>query len=163
MERINIDLETFLESLPEEDAANARAAAERIDELERAAQRIGESDRRYVKLFAGAILLALAAAYMALGGADLFLGGTGVFGDVAVLAMAAVFPVLVVVYSLRMRERTKIDQQKFRIIEICFLPWDGIYFPPGPEQEVGMVSINPGAKGWRKPNAKDAKKAKMYW
>jgi len=163
MERINIDLETFLESLPEEAAANARAAATRIDELERAAQRIGESDRRYVKAFAGAILLALAATYLALGGTDLFLGGTGNFGDFAVLAMAAVFPLLVVVYSLRMRERTRIDQQKFHIIETCFMPYDGIYFPPGPERKQAMVSISPGAKAWRKPNTKDAKKAKMYW
>ena len=163
MERINIDLETFLESLPEEAAANARAAAARIDELERAAQRIGESDRRYVKLFAGAIVLALAAAYLALGGADLFRGGTGALGDFAVLAMAAAFPILVVVYSLRMRERTRIDQQKFHIMEACFMPYDGIYFPPGPERDVGMVSINPIAKAWRKPNTEDARKAKMYW
>jgi len=163
MERINIDLETFLESLPEEAAADARAAAARIDELERVAQRIGQSDQRYVKLFAGAIILALIATYMALGGIDLFLGGTGSFKDFAVLGMASVFPILVVVYTLRMRERTRIDQQKFHIIETCFLPWDGIYFPPGPEGRQAMVSISPGAKAWRKPNAKDAKKAKMYW
>ena len=163
MERKTVDLETFLEGLPGEAAANARAAASRIDELERAAQRIGKSDRRYVKLFAGAMLIALAAAIMALGGIDLFRAGVGDFGDFAVLAMAGAFPVLVVIYSLRMRERTRIDQQKFEIIETFFMPYDGIYFPPGPEQREGMVSIRPGAKTWRKPNTTDAKKAKMYW
>ncbi|MFQ5625621.1 MAG: hypothetical protein ACE5FM_03090 [Methyloligellaceae bacterium] len=163
MERKTIDLETFLESLPEEDAANARAAAARIDELERTAQRIGKSDRRYVILFAGAVLLALAAAVMALGGYDLFSSGNAGYGDMAVLVMAGALPLLVLIYSLRMRERTKIDRQKFQIIETCFMPYDGIYFPPGPEREKGMVSISPGAKAWRKPNTKDVKKAQMYW
>ena len=60
MKHKTINLETFLEGLPETAAANARAAAARIDELERAAQRIGKSDRQYVMAFAGAGVLAQA-------------------------------------------------------------------------------------------------------
>ncbi|GBE42649.1 MAG TPA: hypothetical protein ENH05_07740 [Rhizobiales bacterium] len=163
MERKNIDLETFLESLPAEGAANARAAAARIDELERAAQRIGRSERRYIFLFAGAGLLGLAAAVMTFGGYHLFGKGNMTLGDVVVLAMAGAFPILILVYSLRMRERTKIDSEKFKIIETFFLPFDGIYFPPGPEQKTGTVSVSPRAKAWRRPNTRDAKKARAYW
>ncbi len=163
MERKNIDLETFLESLPVEAAANARAAAARIDELERAAQRIGRSDRRYVFLFAGAGLLGLAAAVMTFGGYHLFGKGYMASGEFAVLAMAGVFPILLLVYSLRMRERTKIDQQKFRIVETYFLPYDGIYFPPGPGQKTGTISVSLRASAWRRANTKDAKKARAYW
>ncbi len=163
MERKNIDLETFLDSLPAEGAAKARAAAARVDELERAAQRIGKSDSRFVMLFAGAGLLGLAAAIMTFGGYRLFGEGYMALGEVAVLAMAGAFPALILVYSVRMRERTKIDQQKFEIIETFFLPFDGIYFPPGPEQEAGTVSVSPRAGAWRRPNIRDAKKARAYW
>jgi hypothetical protein len=162
-ERTSVDLETFLESLPTEAAAKARAAAARIDELERAALRIGKSDRRYVVLFAGAVALALVAAVMALGGYDLFRTATGDYGDLAVLVMAGIFPLLVLIYGLRMRERTRIDREKFEIIETYFLPHDGIYFPPGPGRRKGMVSISPGASAWRKPDTENVKKAKMYW
>jgi len=68
MQQQNIDLEIFLESLPAEAAANARAAAARIDDLEHAAQRIGTVDRQYIFLFAGAGILALIAAAMTLSG-----------------------------------------------------------------------------------------------
>ena len=142
MERKNIDLETFLEGLPAEGAAKARAAAAHIDELERAARRIGRSDRRYVLLFAGAGLLGLAAAVMTFGGYRLFGEGYMALAVVAVLAMAGAFPALILVYSLRMRERTKIDRKKFEIIETFFLPFDGIYFPPGPEKITGTVSVS---------------------
>lgn len=163
MERKNIDLETFLDGLPAEAAANARAAASRIDELERAAQRIGQSDRRYIKLFAGAGVLGLSAAVMTFGGAHLFGKGNVDLGDVAVMAMAGAFPLLILVYALRMRERTKIDQQKFQIIETYFLPYDGIYFAPGPDNNTGTVSVSPRAQDWRRPNTRDEKKARAYW
>jgi len=163
MERKTIDLETFLESLPEEGAAKARAAAARIDELERAAQDIGHSDQRYVYLFAGAGLLGIAAAILTFGAFHLFGEGYVALGDIVVMAMAGAFPVLVLVYSLRMRERTKIDRQKFEIIETFFLPYDGIYFPPVPGHKTGTVSVSPRAEAWRRPNTRDAKKARAYW
>jgi heme/copper-type cytochrome/quinol oxidase subunit 4 len=162
MKHQTIDLETFLESLPTEAAANARAAAARIDELEHAAQRIGKSDRQYVIAFTVSVVLALIATYMALGGYSLFTGGYGKLGDLLVLAMAGAFPVMIFIYSLRMRERTKLDQKKFDLIETYFMPHDGIYFPPSPGRETGTVSISPKGS-LRKPNTNDIKKARMYW
>ncbi len=162
MQRQTMDLETFLESLPTEAAANARAAAARIDELEHAAQRIGESDRHYVIAFTVAGVLALVATFMALGGYSLYSGGHGQLDDLVVLVMAGAFPTMILVYSLRMRERTRLDQKKFDLIETYFMPHDGIYFPPGPGRETGTISISP-KDSLRKPNIKDVKKARMYW
>ncbi len=162
MQHRTIDLETFLEGLPATAAANARAAAARIDELERAAQRIGESDRSYVIAFAVSGVLAMIAAYMALGGIALFKGGDGALGDLAVLFMAGSFPTMILIYSLRMRERTRIDQKKFEIIETYFMPYNGIYFSPAPGRDMGTVSIcAPDTR--RKPDLKDVKQAGMHW
>ncbi len=162
MQMQNIDLETFLESLPAEAAANARAAAARIDDLEHAAQRIGTADRQYILLFAVAGILALIAAGMALGGYHLFSKGYGTLGDLAVLVMAGALPLLIVFYSLRMRERTRLDKKKFELIETYFMPYNGIYFPPGPGRETGIISI--GSEGsWRHANTQDIKKSRIYW
>jgi hypothetical protein len=163
MQRKQIDLETFLEGLPTEDAAKARAAAARIDELEHAAQRIGKSDKRYVILFAAAGFMALVAAAMALGGYDMFKGGYPTLGDFAILLMAGAFPFLVLIYSLRMSERTRIDRQKFEIIETYFLPHDAIYLPPGPGRVKGRVALSPKATDWRKPDTEKVKKPGWYW
>ena len=162
MQRQNIDLETFLENLPTEAAANARAAAAHIDELEHAAQRIGKSDQQYILAFAVAGVLALVAAVMVLGGYELFSGGYFTLGDWAILAMVSAFPIMILVYSLRMSERTKLDQKKYEIIETYFMPFNGIYFPPGPGRKTGTISINTEGS-WRKSNEKDVKKARMYW
>ena len=162
MQRKTIDLETFLEDLPATAAANARAAAARIDELERIAQRIGKSDRHYVIAFAGAGVMALIAAYMALGGYDLYRGGYGALVDLAVLFMAGAFPLMILIYSLRMRERTKLDQKKYEIIETYFMPYNGIYFSPDPGHDTGTVSIA-SAGSLRKPDLKGVKQPGMHW
>jgi hypothetical protein len=162
MKHKTIDLETFLEGLPETAAANAKAAAARIDELERAAQRIGKSDRQYVMAFAGAGVLALIAAFMTLGGYNLFEGGYAALDDLVVPVLAGVFPLMILIYSLRMRERTRIDQEKFEIIETYFLPYNGIYFSPPPGQDAGTVSIAMADKR-RKPDLLGAKRAGMHW
>lgn len=162
MQHTIIDLDTFLEDLPATAAANARAAAARIDELERAAQRIGEADRHYVTAFAISGVLAMIAAYMALGGHDLFNGGDGTLLDFTVLIMAGAFPLMILLYSLRMRERTKLDQEKFEIIKTYFMPFNGIYFSPRPGHDTGTVSIS-AADTRRKPDLKGVKQPGMRW
>lgn len=165
MQRKQIDLETFLKDLPEEEAANAKAAAAHIDELEHASQRIGASDRRYVKLFAGAAACTLAAIIISFNASEMFHGGEASLLDLVILLLAAAFPVLVIVYSIKMNERTKLDRKKFEIIEAHFLPYDAIYLPPGPNREKGIVAIAPKAGGWqRKPEPKEkVKKPGWYW
>ncbi|MEM8743644.1 MAG: hypothetical protein AAGF14_03305 [Pseudomonadota bacterium] len=158
-----VELETFLNDLPEETAAKARAAAARIDELEYAAARIGASDQRYLKMFAVAGVLALIATVFTLGG---FIGsrsGEISLTGITMLVMAGAFPLLVLIYSVRMRERTKLDQQKFAIIESHFLPYGAVYLPPGPERQTGVVAVSPSSHPWRKGDDTKKKRAGWYW
>ena len=78
------------------------------------------------------------------------------------MAMAGVFPLMIVIYSLRMSERTKLDQKKFAIIETYFMPYNGIYFPPGPGRNTGTISIGT-ADTLRKPDKEGVKRAGMLW
>ena len=158
-----VDLETFLNGLPEETAAKARAAAARIDELEHAASRIGASDQRYMKMFALAGVLALVATVFTLGGFAAVGSGDISLTGLTVLMMAAAFPLLILIYSVRMRERTKIDQQKFEIIESHFLPYGAVYLPPGPERETGVVAVSPSTHPWRKADVEKKRRAGWYW
>lgn len=160
-----IDLDTFLDELPSEAAAKARAAAARIDELEHAAQRIGSSDRTYMRLFALTGVLFLLAAGLLISGTELFRGGAPHLMDVMVLLMAGSFPAMVLVYSVKMKERTKIDRQKFEIIENYFLPYGAVYLPPGPDRTEGTVALSEGPDGWnRRPeDDKKFKKPGWYW
>lgn len=162
MKSRTIDLETFLDGLPTTAAANARAAAARIDELEHAAQRIGKSDRQYAIAFGIAGLLMLLAAYLTFGGYELSRDGNIEWGDWAVLAMASAMPVMIFVYSIRMFERTKLDQKKFEIIKTYFMPFDGIYFSPELGRETGIVSVKLEGS-WREANQTEIKKAGMHW
>ena len=163
MQEKNVDLETFLAELPSETAAKARAAAARIDELEHAATRIGASDQRYLVLFVITGVLALCAAVFTLGGFQFFDGGQAATLRIVMLVVAGAFPLLVLIYSFHMRERTRIDQQKFEIIETYFLPYGAIYLPPGPDREHGVVTISPTTKPWRKADIANKKRAGWYW
>lgn len=165
MQRRQVDLETFLADLPAESAAKAKAAAARIDELEHAAQRIGQSDTAYMRLLAISGVLFLIAAGMLFSGQDMFADGTPQLSDIVVLVMAGALPVMVFVYCFKMNERTKIDRIKFQIIEDCFLPYDAIYLPPGPDRESGMVAIADRTGGWSRvpEDEKKFKRPGWYW
>ncbi len=163
MRHKTVDLDTFLEGLPEETAAKARAAAARIDELEHAAERIGASDRRFLILFVLAGVFGIGGAVFALGGFNMLKGGEATALEFLVLAMAGAFPLLILIYSLRMKERTKIDHEKFQIIETYFLPYGAIYLPPGPDRRTGLVAISPSTHPWRKADPNSKKRAGWYW
>lgn len=163
MESRTIELEAFLEGLDEEDAAKARAAAARIDELEHAAQRIGRDDRQFMILFAVSVVLVVVATYMVFGDFQLTSGGYANITALVALLMAGSFPALVIVYSLKMKERTKIDRKQFDIIEAYFLPHDAIYLPRNQDRATGLVALTSRPGGWgRAPDLK-AKRPGWYW
>lgn len=163
MKRQQVDLETFLKGLPSEAAAKAKAAAARIDELEHAAERISRSDGTYMKLFALSGILFVVATVFMLGGMGMFINGRPHLSDFIILLMAGALPALILVYSFKMSERTKIDRQKFEIIENYFLPYDAIYLPAGPERETGVVAIAERSGGWKRRPEDDQKRRKPGW
>ena len=114
-------------------------------------------------MFAVAGVFALVATVFTLGGFGAVRSGEISLTGLTVLMMAGAFPLLILIYSVRMRERTKIDQQKFEIIESHFLPYGAVYLPPGPERERGVVAMSPSSHPWRKPDAEKKRRAGWYW
>jgi len=165
MRRRQIKLETFLKDLPAETAAKAKAAAARIDELEHAASRIGASDKTYMRLFLLFGIMFIVAVGFLVSGTEMFVKGQPHLLDVIVLLMAGALPALVLVYALKMNERTRIDREKFEIIENYFMPHNAIYFPPEPGRQTGIVAIAESGRGWnRKPDDDERyKKPGWYW
>src|SRR5680860_4064 len=141
MRRKQIDLESFLADLPDETAAKTKAAAARIDELEHAAIRIGEADKTFMRLFLLSGVLFIVAVGFLVSGNEMFVKGQPHLLDVVVLLMAGALPAMVLVYCMKMNERTKLDRQKFEIIENYFMPHNAIYFPPGPDRKTGILSL----------------------
>lgn len=163
MRRRQIELEEFLADLPAETAAKAKAAAARIDELEHAASRIGASDETYMRLFLLSGVMFIVAVAFLLGGENMFINGEPHLMDILVLLMAGSLPTLILVYSLKMNERTKIDRQKFEIIQNYFMPHNAIYLPPGPDRKTGIVAIAESGRGWNRKPEDDAKFKKPGW
>ena len=123
--RETVPLETFLAELPEEEKAEAREAAERIDELERDIGPPGWIERHLVGL--GLAALALFAAGLALFFARA--GGIGWAPGAAVLVpLLAAFPLLALAYLWSVRARSRLDRQKMALNEAHFLPHGGVYF-----------------------------------
>lgn len=122
--RPTVSLERFLAELPAEDAAEARAAAARIDALEREIGPPGWLERRVIRL--GLAALALFAAGVALLLARAY-GLQGLPGAVLVPLLGA-FPALVLAYMWSVRGRSRLDHEKMALNESHFLPHGGVYF-----------------------------------
>lgn len=120
-----IPLETFLADLTEEQANDARAAAERMDELERRIGPPGWLERNLISL----ALIALAFFVVGVGaliGAFSWL--RSVMGMGGITLFVACFPGLIFAYLYSVRGRTAVDRQKMALNERHFLPLGGLYF-----------------------------------
>ena len=123
--RPTVPLDGFLATLPEAEAAEARAAAARIDALERQVGPPGWLERNLVWLGLGSLAL------FALGVLTLFglmAGLRGALGLAAVVALVAAFPALVLAYVWSVRGRTRLDREKMALNERHFLRHGGLYY-----------------------------------
>lgn len=132
------DLETFLEELPSEDAARARAAAGRIDELGRVTARTQGVESKYLPWFVVSGLLLVSASLMVFGSDAVFGEARRLIGVMGLTAMAAALPVLGIVYTFHVRDRTRADREMLELNRTHFLPYGGFYFPPG-DDRLGRV------------------------
>ncbi|HSF95581.1 MAG TPA: hypothetical protein VLA52_11200 [Thermohalobaculum sp.] len=118
-------LPAFLSRLSDEDAAQARVAAARIDALEREIGPPGWIERNMPALIV--IGLALFAV-----GVGVFIAGIwGWFGLGGAVLLIAPFPVLFFVYLLSVRRQTRLDSAKMALNDKYFLPHGGVYFGGG--------------------------------
>ena len=137
------DLEMFLEELPSEDAAKARAAAGRIDELGRVTARTQGVESQYLPWFVVSGLLLVASSLMVFGSDAVFGEARRLIGVMGLTAMAAALPVLGIVYAFHVRDRTRADREMLELNRTHFLPHGGFYFPPGDDRPGRVVRTEP--------------------
>ncbi len=142
-----LTLEAFLAGLAEEDAAQARVAAARIDALEREVGPPGWIERNLMRLALAALVLFA----LGVGGLIGVLGWVRVmFGLGGVTLMVAGFPALMLAYLWSVRGRTQADHEKMELNEKHFLPHGGIYFGAANEGgKVVRIDWKPGEKNLR--------------
>lgn len=120
-----VDLESFLAGLPEEDAAELRAAAAKIEALEREIGPPGRIERNVIALGIAALVLFLIGVAALVG---LLTGANGVIGLGGVVLLLAAFPLLVFAYLWSVRGQTRLDAAKMALNERHFRPHGGVYF-----------------------------------
>lgn len=120
-----IPLEAFLAVLPADEAAEVRAAARRIDALERKTGPPGWFERHLAGLGLAALLLFTLGVLLLAGLAAGVLAG---FGVLLVPPLLGAFPALMLCYVWSVRGRTRIDREKMALNERHFLPRGGVYF-----------------------------------
>lgn len=123
-DRERVDLETFLAGLSEESAAEARAAAARIDDLARTGNALEGVERRFMP---AAMISGLAF----LVGIYLFLV-PGTAPRLVTIACLAALPLTALFYTIRVRPRTAADRDAEHLNVQYFLPNGGLYFAAGP-------------------------------
>ena len=123
--RPTVPLEAFLAELPPGEAAEARAAAARIDALERRIGPPGWLERHRAGLGLGALALFTAGLALFIARA---VGVGGMPGPALLVPMLAAFPALALGYLWSVRGRSRLDREKMVLNETHFLPHGGVYF-----------------------------------
>ncbi len=137
----SMSLEAFLENLPQEEAANARVAAARMDELERSIDGLRDIEHRFMPyaIFSGVLFII---ATVTVFGMHPVLGeARRIMGEVGLAAMLGALPALVIVYGFRVRERTRADSATLKLNNAHFLPHGGLYFPASTPDEAARVVL----------------------
>lgn len=142
-QRDTIPLEAFLAVLPESEAAEVRAAAHRIDALEREIGPPNWLEQNLVGFGLGTLMLFTAGlALLALRAAGLI----AFVGLGMVMPLLAAFPALVLAYLWSVRGRTRLDREKMDLNDRHFLPHGAVYF--GDEDGNRLVMrVEPPAEG----------------
>lgn len=122
--RESTDLESFLASLPEDQAAEVRVAAARIDALERQIGPPGWIERNLIGLAVVALVLFVLGVAGLIG---VFAWGGAIFGLGGVTLMISAFPALMLAYLLSVRGQTRLDHEKMELNKRHFLPHCGLY------------------------------------
>ncbi len=118
-----VPLAQFLSRLDEASAAEARAAAAKIDELARAGDGL-EGIERLFMIPAGIAALAFVAGIW-------FFFSPGTAPPAVTVACLAALPLILVFYGFRVLSRTRADREAEDLNRRYFLPHGGIYFAAG--------------------------------
>jgi hypothetical protein len=142
--RQTVDLATFLARLPEAERAEVRAAAARIEALEREIGPPGWIERHLIPLGVAALgLFALGIA----GLIGVLAGLRGAIGLGGVVLLVSAFPLLVGAYLWSVRDRTRLDRAKMALNEAHFLPHGGVYFGARANREGKVLLVRRSEPG----------------
>ncbi|MEL6374794.1 MAG: hypothetical protein AAFR04_12595 [Pseudomonadota bacterium] len=136
-----VDLATFLAPLDETQAAQMRAAAARIDELEAQTRAFEGIERRYVPAFAVGLALFVLALGVLLAPAPVLSVVEGSWRGLALSFMLGVLPATGAVFAWNVRHRTSADNEKFELNKTHFVPRGGLYFAAHNAQDACVVRI----------------------
>ena len=151
-----VTLAGFLDKLGNEDASQAKAAAEAIDELERQAYPVRGIEQQLMPLFGiTGVAFVLGLIVFILGALGTLSSLSGFYRLATPLLLGAL-PTLAVYYAFRVRKRSRADARSFDLNQKHFIPHGGIYFPPpGPGEPAWVVLIDQ-SQGWKpKPSKYD--------
>lgn len=153
--REQVALSVFLAGLDATVADEARAAAGRIDALERQVGPPGWLERNLISLAMIALALFLAGTGALIGVLPWLRSTVGLSG---VTLLVAVFPGLMMVYLASVKGRTAIDHEKMALNDEFFLPHGGVYFSAAREGDEGqVVRVDPPEKA--EPTLRDRAQA----
>lgn len=138
-QRPPVDLATFLAELPPDAAGDARAAAHRMDELERSIDPIRDIEARYAWAAWLALAFFIAGAIIVLWPGEWAAAVFAVIGRLGVVAMLSGLPLLGFAYGMATRDRSRVDLNKIVLNRKHFLPHGAYYFPPEDPRGEGRV------------------------
>ncbi len=159
---VHIALDAFLDRLDQQSAGEARAAAGRMDELERVAQDLDGIERAYLPWAIAALALFISSGVLLLSDSNMFRGAQDFLGPVGLAGMAAALPILGIVYTIQVRGRTQADVEKFALNKEAFAPHGGIYFP-APGGGTGTVYLTDPNKESAPTDKRDDIRAGRIW
>ena len=149
-----ITLAGFLDQLGNEEARQAKAAAEAIDELERLAYPVRGIEQQLLPMFGiTAVAFVLGLIVFTIGALG-WLSPLSDFYRVVTPLLLGALPTLTIYYAFRVRKRSRADARSFDLNQKYFIPHGGIYFPPpGPSDPAWVVLIDQ-SQGWKPPPSK---------
>lgn len=159
---IHIPLETFLARLSDDVAGEARAIAGRIDELDRSVRHLDGIELKYLPWALIAILLFIASGFLLLSEGQVFRSVRAIVGPTGMIGMAGALPVLGIIYSFKVRGRTRADSQKFELNKTAFVPHGGIYFPSTDGKEGTVYLVDPSKESMPKRRDEDIRAGRLW-
>lgn len=157
------DLAGFVAKLPADEAARAKVAAVKIDELERATRHLHGVERHYLPWLILAIALFVAAIMIVTGSNELFGLARRLIGVLGLTAMAAALPVLGMIYTYHVRERTKADRAKLELNREHFVSRGGYYFPASDARSGHVFLLKDAGKHKNDSRQTERIRAGWYW
>ena len=126
-ERITLD--AFLDGADGATAAQLRAIAAKIDELEKRTSKITEAEASMFPAIVGGGLMSLLGTAAMVSGVEAYNMFEGIIGKVGITILLAGLPVALAAYGLRVYPRSVADTQKMDLNKAHFLPHGALYFP----------------------------------